>query len=166
MGLKTGGVRHELQVKRQCGLQVWKNFFAMEAENQKDRLYFDDLQASLSHEAHVSSPTQPIMSHAADILAYTWCSTHTHLRYHPPLILSSFHSLTHPSIHPSSHPQHPIFLVPIFPLSSHSPHSSHSSHSSHLPSLPSLPTFSHWLSFCLLVGSAGRSERGPQARWE
>jgi hypothetical protein len=30
VGSKTGGVRHELQVERQCALHVWNNFFAME----------------------------------------------------------------------------------------------------------------------------------------
>ena len=30
VAVKTGGVRHERQVLRQCGLQVWNNFFAME----------------------------------------------------------------------------------------------------------------------------------------
>jgi hypothetical protein len=69
--VKTGGVRHERQVQRQCGLQVWNNFFATEPENQKDRLYFDELQRSLHHEAHVSSPTQPIMSLADDIFVNT-----------------------------------------------------------------------------------------------
>jgi hypothetical protein len=146
---KTGGVRHELQVERQCALHVWNNLFAMEKDNQKDRRYFDDLQASLSREAHVSSPTQPAnnVSHVlgAPLIA--------HLRYRPPLIPSSYNSLTHLSIHP------PILSTQSCSsqssLSSHSSHSFHSSHSPHLPSLLSLPTFSHWPSFCRLVGPAG-----------
>ena len=86
VAVKTGGVRHERQVLRQCGLQVWNNFFAMEAVNQKDRSYFDDLQAYLSRAAHVSSPSQP----ANNVSHVLGAPLITHLPYHPPLILSCF----------------------------------------------------------------------------
>ena len=113
VAVRTGGVRHERQVLRQCGLQVWNNFFAMEAVNQKDRSYFDDLQAYLSRAAHVSSPSQP----ANNVSHVLGAPLITHLPYHPPLILSSYSSLTHPSIHPPIlYPQHSILLVPVFPL--------------------------------------------------
>ena len=86
VAVMTGGVRHERQVLRQCGLQVWNNFFAMEAVNQKDRSYFDDLQAYLSRAAHVSSPSQP----ANNVSHVLGAPLITHLPYHPPLILSCF----------------------------------------------------------------------------
>jgi hypothetical protein len=86
VAVRTGGVRHERQVLRQCGLQVWNNFFAMEAVNQKDRSYFDDLQAYLSRAAHVSSPSQP----ANNVSHVLGAPLITHLPYHPPLILSCF----------------------------------------------------------------------------